>query len=62
MNDRQPQCMKPFMLEAAADSRADHDHQAVAEGTNPNHQIGQGEPEFQQANGPLVVVIAIEKD
>lgn len=54
--------MKPFMLEAAADSRADHDHQAVAEGTNPNHQIGQGEPEFQQANGPLVVVIAIEKD
>lgn len=46
----------------AAHSRADHNHQAVAEGSNPNHEIGQGQPELQEANGPLVVVKSIEKD
>lgn len=52
--------MKPFKLDATADSRANHDHQAVAKGANPNHEVGQGQPELQQADGPLVVVISIE--
>lgn len=46
----------------AAHSRADYNHQAVAEGSNPDHEIGEGKPELQEANGPLVVVKSIEKD
>lgn len=60
MNERQPHCMKPPKLDAAADSRADHDHQAVAEGADPDHEVGQRQPELQQADGPLVVVKSIE--
>lgn len=46
---------------SAAHSRADHDHQAVAKGSNSNQEIGQRQPELQEANCPLAVVIAIEK-
>lgn len=49
-------------LDAAADSRADHDHQAVAKGANPNHEVRQRQPELQKANGPLIIVISIEED
>ena len=54
--------MKPPEPDAAADSRADHDHQAVAEGADPDHEVGQRQPELQQADGPLVVVIPVEQD
>lgn len=54
--------MKPTELDAAADSRADHDHQAVAEGADPDHEVGQRQPELQQADGPLVVVKPVEQD
>lgn len=47
---------------SAAHSRADHDHQAVAKGSDSNHEIRQRQPELQEANCPLAVVIAIEKD
>lgn len=30
----------------AADSRADHDHQTVAKGTDPDHEVGQRQPEL----------------
>lgn len=49
-------------LDACADSRADHNHQAVAERANPDHKVGQRQPEFEQTDGPLAVVISIEQD
>ena len=45
----------------AADSRADHQHQAVAEGADPHQEVGQRQPELKQADGPLVVVISVEQ-
>lgn len=54
--------MEPPELDAAADSRADHDHQAVAEGADPDHEVRQGQPELEQADGPLVIVISVEQD
>lgn len=54
--------MEPPELDAAADSRADHDHQAVAEGADPDHEVRQRQPELEQADGPLVIVISVEQD
>ena len=54
--------IKPTEPVAATDSRADHDHQAVAEGADADHEVGQRQPELQQADGPLVVVKAVEQD
>lgn len=51
-----------MQLVTAADSRADHHHQTVAKGSNSNHEVGQRQPEFQKADGPLVVIISVEKD
>lgn len=47
---------------AASDLRADHNHQTVAKGANPHHEVGQRQPELEQADGPLVVVISIKQD
>lgn len=49
-------------LDGATDSRADHHHEAVAEGADANHEVGQRQPELQQTDGPLVVVVAVEQD
>lgn len=46
----------------AKDSRPNHKHQAVAKAAYPHHEVGQRQPELQQTNGPLVVVISVEKD
>lgn len=51
-----------FLFIAAADSRADHDHQAVTEGADPNHEVGQRQPVLEQADGPLTVVVSVEQD
>lgn len=51
-----------YMPYSAAHSRADYNHQAVAKGSDSNQKIRQRQPELQEANCPLAVVIAIEKD
>lgn len=42
------------------DSRSDHNHQAIPEGPNAHQEVGQREAELQEANGSLVIIVAIE--
>lgn len=43
------------------DSRSDHNHEAIPEGPNAHHEVGQRETKLQEANGSLVIIVAIEK-
>lgn len=50
-----------MMLDGATDSRADHHHEAVAKGADAHHEVGQRQAELKQADGPLVVVVAVKQ-
>ena len=57
---RQLRCPKKNSV-IPQNARSNHDHEAVAEGADADHEVRQWQPELEQPNSPLVVVESVEK-